>query len=143
MKSILILAALSVVAVFIVGFQTAENKSMKKQANVNADHLKKATFAGGCFWCVEADFEKVNGVVEAVSGYTGGHLANPTYKEVSAGIAGYGLDNPVDSLEIRFDTPETTAGESGFLQMVGVNSCLFFDRFIFCRLKTDGEHGHY
>jgi peptide methionine sulfoxide reductase msrA/msrB len=44
-----------------------------------------AVFAGGCFWCTESDFEKVEGVIEAVSGYTGGKKANPTYKEVSAG----------------------------------------------------------
>lgn len=44
-----------------------------------------ATFAGGCFWCTEADFEKVDGVVEAISGYTGGHTDNPTYHQVSAG----------------------------------------------------------
>jgi len=41
-----------------------------------------AVFAGGCFWCVEANFEKVDGVIEAVSGYTGGHVKNPTYRQV-------------------------------------------------------------
>ncbi|WP_300530989.1 peptide-methionine (S)-S-oxide reductase MsrA [uncultured Mameliella sp.] len=45
--------------------------------------------AGGCFWCVEADFEKVRGVGEAVSGYTGGRTANPTYKQVSRGGTGH------------------------------------------------------
>jgi len=48
-----------------------------------------ATFAGGCFWCVEADFEKMPGVVEAVSGYTGGQKENPSYKEVSSGTTGH------------------------------------------------------
>jgi peptide-methionine (S)-S-oxide reductase len=48
-----------------------------------------ATFAGGCFWCVEADFEKLDGVLEAVSGYTGGHVDNPTYEQVSAGGTGH------------------------------------------------------
>ncbi|CAB1058884.1 Peptide-methionine (R)-S-oxide reductase MsrB (EC [Olavius sp. associated proteobacterium Delta 1] len=47
--------------------------------------LNKATFAGGCFWCLESDFKKVAGVVEAVSGYTGGDTENPTYQEVAAG----------------------------------------------------------
>ena len=42
--------------------------------------------AGGCFWCVEADFEKVRGVGEAVSGYTGGHTDKPTYKQVTGGM---------------------------------------------------------
>ena len=48
-----------------------------------------AIFAGGCFWCTEADFEKVPGVVSAVSGYTGGTLKDPTYEQVSAGGTGH------------------------------------------------------
>ena len=44
-----------------------------------------ATLAGGCFWCVEADLEKLPGVVKVISGYTGGHKENPTYEEVSSG----------------------------------------------------------
>lgn len=51
--------------------------------------LAAATFAGGCFWCVEADFDKVPGVVRTVSGYTGGHLKDPTYRQVSAGGTGH------------------------------------------------------
>lgn len=48
-----------------------------------------AVFAGGCFWCVEADFEKLPGVIAAESGYTGGKTANPTYEQVSAGGTGH------------------------------------------------------
>jgi peptide-methionine (S)-S-oxide reductase len=48
-----------------------------------------ATFAGGCFWCVESDFDKVPGVVRTISGYTGGLLKNPTYRQVSAGGTGH------------------------------------------------------
>ena len=51
--------------------------------------LSIATFAGGCFWCVESDFDSVLGVVRTVSGYTGGSLKNPTYKQVSAGGTGH------------------------------------------------------
>ncbi|NCN89527.1 MAG: peptide-methionine (S)-S-oxide reductase MsrA [Gallionella sp.] len=50
---------------------------------------KTAIFAGGCFWCLEADFEKLNGVIAVESGYTAGHLANPTYRQVSAGGTGH------------------------------------------------------
>jgi len=48
-----------------------------------------ATFAGGCFWCVEADFDKVDGVISTASGYTGGRVTNPTYQQVSAGGTGH------------------------------------------------------
>lgn len=54
-----------------------------------ASKTATAVFAGGCFWCVEADFEKLPGVISAESGYTGGKSANPTYKQVSAGGTGH------------------------------------------------------
>lgn len=57
-----------------------------------------ATFAGGCFWCTESDFEKVPGVTSVVSGYTGGHKAGPSYEDVSAGGTGH-----AESVEVRFD----------------------------------------
>ncbi|MFW8593836.1 peptide-methionine (S)-S-oxide reductase MsrA [Cribrihabitans neustonicus] len=56
------------------------------------------TVAGGCFWCVEADFERVPGVIEAISGYTGGTVANPTYKQVTGGNTGH-----YEAVQIRFD----------------------------------------
>ncbi len=59
---------------------------------------EKATLAGGCFWCVESAFDGVDGVIEAVSGYTGGSKPNPTYEEVSAGRSGH-----VEAVEIRYD----------------------------------------
>jgi peptide-methionine (S)-S-oxide reductase len=57
-----------------------------------------ATFAGGCFWCVESDFDKVDGVISTTSGYTGGHTANPTYEQVSHGGTGH-----AESVEIVYD----------------------------------------
>src|SRR5260221_4678549 len=54
-----------------------------------AQRTAVATFAGGCFWCVEADFDKVEGVISTTSGYTGGHAANPTYEQVSHGGTGH------------------------------------------------------
>lgn len=57
-----------------------------------------ATFAGGCFWCVEADFDKVPGVVKTISGYTGGHVANPSYDQVSAGGTGH-----LESVRVYYD----------------------------------------
>lgn len=60
--------------------------------------LLKATFAGGCFWCTEADFEKVPGVVKVVSGYTGGSKENPSYEEVSSGTTGH-----VEAVQVYYD----------------------------------------
>lgn len=62
------------------------------------------TVAGGCFWCVEADFEKVKGVSEAVSGFTGGTVANPTYKQVTRGGTGH-----YEAVEITYDPSQVTA----------------------------------
>ena len=56
---------------------------------VNSEEKNKAYFAGGCFWCVEESFEKLNGVKEVVSGYSGGTTKNPTYKEVTYGNTGH------------------------------------------------------
>jgi len=63
-----------------------------------ATHLQKATFAGGCFWCMVPPFEKLDGVKEVVSGYTGGQKANPTYEEVSSESTGH-----MESVEIAYD----------------------------------------
>ncbi len=60
--------------------------------------LEVATFAGGCFWCVESDFDNVTGVVRTTSGYTGGHFADPTYEDVTAGGTGH-----LKAVQIFFD----------------------------------------
>jgi len=66
----------------------------------------KATFAGGCFWCMEEAFENVEGVTSVVSGYTGGRLENPTYEQVSAGGTGH-----TESIEVTFDPSKVTYKE--------------------------------
>jgi methionine-S-sulfoxide reductase len=58
-------------------------------AATSAEGLQVATFAAGCFWCTEADFDKIEGVLETVSGYMGGKTANPTYQQVSSGRTGH------------------------------------------------------
>lgn len=82
------------------------------------DKTELATFGGGCFWCVEAIFDRVEGVEEAISGYSGGQLQNPTYKQVSTGLTGHAevvqiRFNPdkvsyVELLEIFFKTHDPT-----------------------------------
>lgn len=89
---VLLLGALPAAA----GQFDAVQKEMS-QLNSRTD-LKIATFAGGCFWCTESDFEKVDGVVEVVSGYTGGEVADPTYKQVSGGTTGH-----LESVRVYYD----------------------------------------
>lgn len=69
-----------------------ENTSATEQRN------ETAIFAGGCFWCMEPPFDKLDGVISTTSGYTSGHKENPTYKEVSAGITGH-----TEAIQIIFD----------------------------------------
>ncbi|EED27484.1 peptide methionine sulfoxide reductase [Vibrio sp. 16] len=57
-----------------------------------------ATLAGGCFWCTESDLEKLPGVLDVVSGYSGGELENPTYKQVSSGKTGH-----IEVIEVKYD----------------------------------------
>ena len=59
---------------------------------------EKATFAGGCFWCMQPFFDNTKGVKKTTVGYTGGHEANPTYEEVSSGATGH-----IESIQIEFD----------------------------------------
>ncbi len=63
-----------------------------------SENIGKAYFAGGCFWCMEESFEKVNGVLEVLSGYSGGRTTNPTYKEVIYGDTGH-----FETIEIRYN----------------------------------------
>jgi peptide-methionine (S)-S-oxide reductase len=70
------------------------------------DRTDFATFAGGCFWCIEADFEKVEGVLTVTSGYTGGRVPNPTYKQVSAGGTGH-----TEAIRVVFDPDRVTYKE--------------------------------
>jgi len=74
-------------------------------ANYNVTHKKmgisgneQATFAGGCFWCTEAIFEQVQGVKTVISGYTGGDVKNPGYREVTSGLTGH-----AEAIQVTFD----------------------------------------
>jgi len=69
-----------------------------KTDDVKAAASETLTVAGGCFWCVEADFEKVPGVQEVISGFTGGDVANPSYREVVGGGTGH-----IEAVQIQFD----------------------------------------
>ncbi len=83
-------------------FGKTEVQDMPKEKK----ELLIATFAGGCFWCTEADFEKLPGVARVVSGYTGGHQENPTYEQVSSGKTGH-----VEAIQVYYDPKEITFEE--------------------------------
>jgi peptide-methionine (S)-S-oxide reductase len=70
---------------------------------IAASNLEKATFAGGCFWCMEHPFDEISGVVSVTSGYTGGQKKNPTYEEVSAGGTGH-----AESVQIVYNPAKVT-----------------------------------
>jgi peptide methionine sulfoxide reductase msrA/msrB len=97
--------------VFVVGFQLFNINATEKQVkgtfmNKKNNSLRTATFAGGCFWCVEKDFEKVDGVVEVTSGYSGGDEENPTYEEVSAGKTGH-----AETVQVVYDPEKVSYKE--------------------------------
>ena len=89
------LAALALTGVFLARMATG--------AATEEPEAARATFAGGCFWCVEEAFEKVPGVVSAVSGYTGGDVDNPTYKQVTSGRTGH-----AEAVEVVYDPAQVT-----------------------------------
>lgn len=74
-----------------------------QSAEAQAQERETLTVAGGCFWCVESDFESVTGVIEAVSGYTGGQTKNPTYKQVTRGGSGH-----YEAVQIIFDPAQVS-----------------------------------
>ena len=77
---------------------TGAGMAATKPADKGGVKLEKATFAGGCFWCMEAPFDKLPGVVSVTAGYTGGQVKNPTYEEVSAGGTGH-----AEAVQIVYD----------------------------------------
>lgn len=91
MKAVYILIILILFGLILFGFQKMDNSKQEtsKAMDNSYENFPRATFAGGCFWCVESDFEKVDGVVAAISGYTGGNTENPTYKQVTTGSTGH------------------------------------------------------
>lgn len=68
-----------------------------------SENLETATFAGGCFWCTEAIFKRLEGVASVIPGYTGGEVENPTYEQVSSGKTGH-----AEAIQIKFDPKKTS-----------------------------------
>jgi len=97
-----------VLALILVGCQLS--RGMDEERNQRAGEMsgdtRTAVFAGGCFWCTESDFEKAPGVIEAVSGYTGGHTENPTYEQTSAGGTGH-----IEAVKVTYDPTRISYGQ--------------------------------
>jgi peptide methionine sulfoxide reductase msrA/msrB len=102
-----IITILALTAVFF-GYQQVRSMDEKMEPKMDQSiaNTRSAVFAGGCFWCTESDFEKVDGVIEVMSGYTGGTVDHPTYKQVSAGGTGH-----VEAVKVIYDPQKITYAE--------------------------------
>jgi peptide-methionine (S)-S-oxide reductase len=94
----LTLAASFVLLFAVLACGAADSQTSEESLPVDEAGLAKATFAGGCFWCMEPPFDKLDGVVSTTSGYIGGEEAEPTYKQVSAGATGH-----AEAVQIVYD----------------------------------------
>ncbi len=86
------------IAILLIGLLIAPFTQGMEQKEASTDKPHVATFAGGCFWCTESDFEKLDGVVRVISGYTGGEVENPGYEQVSSGTTQH-----LESVEVIYD----------------------------------------
>jgi peptide-methionine (S)-S-oxide reductase len=91
------------ILIILIGLSTALFAATTVMASTT---LEKATFAGGCFWCMEHPFDQIPGVVSVTSGYTGGQKKDPTYKEVSAGGTGH-----AESIQVVYDPSKVNYGK--------------------------------
>ncbi|MGB5765439.1 MAG: peptide-methionine (S)-S-oxide reductase MsrA [Arenicellales bacterium] len=116
-----------ILTVFNISFANAESPSSATE---------KAIFAGGCFWCMEPPFDKIDGVISTTSGYTSGHQKNPTYKQVSAGVTGH-----TEAIEIVFD-PDKVSYEK-LLEVFWLNIDPLNAKGQFCDYGTQYRTGIY
>jgi peptide methionine sulfoxide reductase msrA/msrB len=107
MKRFMLIGLAILIGFFLFGFQHSKSQKLDMENEMNKKFnqrdVKKATFAGGCFWCTESDFEKIDGVLEVVSGYTGGDEENPTYEQVSSGMTGH-----YEAVQVVYDPEKIT-----------------------------------
>lgn len=82
---------------------TVHGDESESKSNESESNIQVAIFAGGCFWCMEPPFDKMDGVLSTISGYTGGRTSNPTYEQVKTGRTGH-----IESLQVTFDSQVVT-----------------------------------
>ena len=92
--------------ILILSLISANVFSQVKMMDKASQNLETITLAGGCYWCVEAVYEQLDGVVSAVSGFAGGKKANPSYEDVSTGSTGY-----AEAVQITYDKTKTNLDE--------------------------------
>jgi len=97
--------------IFGLSIGCAENNQRRmeenmSQSNIDKSNLETATFAGGCFWCMEPPYDNVDGVIKTIVGYTGGSVQNPTYEQVSTGTTGH-----LEAVQITFDSSKISYAE--------------------------------
>lgn len=104
----MLLLSLVVMLVAVNGCQKSDivQQGVKNGMTKEDVATRRATFAGGCFWCTQADFEKLPGVLKVTSGYTGGNKENPTYEEVSSGTTGH-----VEAIQVYYNPSKLTYEE--------------------------------
>jgi peptide-methionine (S)-S-oxide reductase len=141
--SAMIKSALLVLLSLSLGACTSENKyntmsaSLLNTSNGISEKIDTATFGTGCFWCTEALFEQLNGVVKVTSGYSGGHVKNPTYKQVCTGETGHAECVQIfyepdkisfdELLEVFWQTHDpTTLNRQGFDEGTQYRSAIFY-----------------
>ena len=105
MKTIIMAASLFLVLAWGT-HATGADETNEEKTNKSEEKKAIATFAGGCFWCMEPPFDKTQGVISTVSGYTGGKIENPTYKEVCSGTTGH-----AEALRVEYDPSKVTYEE--------------------------------
>ncbi len=102
---LLVLLALITLGLVAVGFGVAASTPDESSDSIPAD-AATATFAGGCFWCTEAAFDLTEGVYEAISGYTGGSVEEPTYEQVTSGTTGH-----TEAVQVSYDPGQVSYDE--------------------------------
>lgn len=104
LQAVLVAVIIAASGAFYAAFASANKNTVVDNPYAPTDtNLAVATVAGGCFWCVEAGYEKIPGVIEAVSGYAGGDSANPTYRSVSSGGTGH-----TEAVQVYYDPQQIT-----------------------------------
>lgn len=100
---IILIAAVALSAAFLFGIGRIQAMNEKASSGMAAapEKSETAVFAGGCFWCTESDFEKVVGVLEVISGYTGGQVPDPSYEKVCRGTTGH-----VEAVKVIYDADQ-------------------------------------